>query len=105
MKCIICGKGSGTQLYCSSYCSNSYYKRNRIRNPRYILENLLQIRLQITKMYDRELHKSTDTLSDRESDLYDMLSTDIGLDKLANVLRKEFDDTQKTTKEISIRSI
>ena len=105
MKCIICGKGSGASLYCSPFCSNIYYKGRKKRSVKYLLANLVQVRKQITKLYEQDLHCLTDYLSDREDDLYTFLEEDIGHEKLADILRKDFDDTQEFAKDIDLRGL
>ena len=94
MKCIICGKGSGTKLFCSHSCSSGLYNKRKKPKIKYLLSNIKQLRNNIQKLFDKELYASANSFCAMEEIIhYDYLEPMIGFDKLAEILKKDFDDT------------
>ena len=102
MKCIICGKGSGRDIFCSSPCKWKSYKYGDVIKIRHLIYNLLQVRKQITKIYASESYSTANDLCTLEDTFYDMLESIIGLNKLADILKKDFDDTQETKEKADL---
>lgn len=69
---------------------------------RHLIYNLLQVRKQITKIYASESYSTANDLCTMEDTFYDILESIIGLNKLADILRKNFDDTQETKEKTGL---
>ena len=100
MKCIICGSGSGIELFCSHSCSSGLYNKRKEPKSKYLLSNLKQLRNNIQKLFDKKLYASANRFCALEEIIqYEYLEPLIGFNKLAEILRKDFDETQKVKEE------